>query len=99
VLPTAVRPLEAPSRSLLSICEVIVHLASHPRREPCETPRENRSRLFFRMGSRGRGTVRRLLDPQNASATLVSMVKAAGALDVQLQVRLVRKPTKKRRAA
>ncbi|HPH64502.1 MAG TPA: hypothetical protein PLF40_02115 [Kofleriaceae bacterium] len=55
--------------------------------------------LAKRMGSRGRGTVRRLLDPQNASATLVSMVKAAGALDVQLQVRLVRKPTKKRRAA
>lgn len=56
--------------------------------------------LAKRMGSRGRGTVRRLLDPANNSATLISMVKAAAALGANLQVRLVEsKPPRKRRAA
>jgi phage-related protein len=56
--------------------------------------------LAKRMGSRGRGTVRRLLDPTNSSATLVSMVKAAAALGANLQVRLIEsKPVRKRRAA
>lgn len=55
--------------------------------------------LARRMGTTGRGTVRRLLDPKNSSATLVSMVKAATALGANLQVRLIRKSAKKRRAA
>lgn len=56
--------------------------------------------LARRMGSTGRSTVRRLLDPSNSSATLVSMVKAAIALGANLEVRLVtRKSTKKAKAA
>lgn len=56
--------------------------------------------LARRMGSTGRSTVRRLLDPSNSSATLVSMVKAALALGASLEVRLVtRKSTKKAKAA
>ena len=56
--------------------------------------------LARRMGASGRGTVRRLLDPENNSATLTSMVKAALALGSSLSIRLVpRKTASKRRIA
>lgn len=55
--------------------------------------------LARRMGTAGRGTVRRLLNPKSSSATLISMVKAATALGANLQVRLIPKGARKRRAA
>jgi hypothetical protein len=40
--------------------------------------------LAARMGSRGRNTVRRLLDPKNKSATLMVMVQAAHAAGLEM---------------
>jgi antitoxin HicB len=40
--------------------------------------------LAARMGSKGRNTVRRLLDPKNKSATLMVMVQAAHAAGLEM---------------
>jgi hypothetical protein len=40
--------------------------------------------LAVRMGSKGRNTVRRLLDPKNKSATLMVMVQAAHAAGLEM---------------
>lgn len=40
--------------------------------------------LAARMGSKGRNTVRRLLDPKNKSATLMVMVQAAHAVGLEM---------------
>jgi antitoxin HicB len=40
--------------------------------------------LAARMGSKGRSTVRRLLDPKNKSATLMVMVQAARAAGLEM---------------
>lgn len=40
--------------------------------------------LAARMGSKGRNTVRRLLDPKNTSATLMVMVQAAHAAGLEM---------------
>lgn len=40
--------------------------------------------LAAKMGSRGRNTVRRLLDPKNKSATLMVMVQAAHAAGLEM---------------
>ena len=40
--------------------------------------------LAARMGSKGRNTVRRLLDPRNKSATLMMMVQAAHAAGLEM---------------
>lgn len=43
--------------------------------------------LAARMGSKGRNTVRRLLDPKNKSATLMVMVQAAHAAGLEMGLR------------
>jgi antitoxin component HigA of HigAB toxin-antitoxin module len=43
--------------------------------------------LAARMGSKGRNTVRRLLDPKNKSATLMVMVQAARAAGLEMGLR------------
>jgi antitoxin HicB len=47
--------------------------------------------LAARMGTKGRSTVRRLLDPKNSSATLLVMTRAASAVGLELGVTLKRK--------
>jgi hypothetical protein len=42
--------------------------------------------LAARMGSKGRNTVRRLLDPKNKSATLMVMVQAAHAAGLEMRL-------------
>ena len=48
--------------------------------------------LAARMGTKGRSTVRRLLDPNNSSATLLVMTRAASAVGLELGVTLKKKP-------
>ncbi|MBC7975620.1 MAG: Fis family transcriptional regulator [Myxococcales bacterium] len=43
--------------------------------------------LAAKMGSKGRNTVRRLLDPKNKSATLIVMVQAARAAGLEMGLR------------
>jgi antitoxin HicB len=53
--------------------------------------------LAARMGSKGRNTVRRLLDPKNRSATLMVMVQAAHAAGLEMGLSFKRARTRRPR--
>jgi antitoxin HicB len=54
--------------------------------------------LAARMGSKGRNTVRRLLDPKNKSATLMVMVQAAHAAGLEMRLRFKKARNKRPRS-
>jgi antitoxin HicB len=54
------------------------------------------SKLARLMGLKGRATVQRLLDPEQTSATLGSMVRAADAVGARLKIQVVAAPRRER---